>query len=100
MIDTEEKVRIIIKKVKEIKEKYSESDIIHVGDQWWDTDNENIISCSVILWGKDGKSDLGFHIMYSKLDSRLVNCTCITRKFTLTDTINYDSVIESLNLLN
>lgn len=62
-------------------------------------DHDLCLYYSVTLWGEDGIRDLAFLIEYHKIPKTLCGIVCNTRKFTLYDTLNVESVKAALEEL-
>lgn len=96
-IDSEEKVRELIEISKNIIKKYPTDDVLH-NDK--DVENENVIYHSVMLFDKNGISDLGFAIEWYKISKSLGVCIINSKLFKVGETVNFDTVRDVLNNLN
>lgn len=91
----EKEVLKLIEKVKSIVQIYDSENVYK--EKF--IDNENVLYYSVMLFRYDGKRDLAFYIEFYKYNKTLVPIICTTRKYTLYETINMDSVKKAIEEL-
>ena len=92
-IDTEEKVREIIKATEKAKQKFLEEEI----KEFDVFENENGIDFGAIFWNKKNTKKLVVKIIWSKSTKKLFKCIVSSEKHQLVNTIDYNSVIACIN---
>jgi hypothetical protein len=89
-IDSEEKVREIIKNVEKSKTKFLEEEII----DYKFSDDEKGIDFEAIFWNKENTKKLVVKIIWLKASEKLIKCIVSSKKYALVHTIDYNSVIS------